>query len=188
MAMKKLEPPTNLEPGYLYKKYEPLRKAMFNKFKDRMANYTDKTELQSEIDHIFLELVNEYNPNRGVDFPYYIKRMMELRVYHHITKYQKNINAEIYSTTDEEFLVEDDSMREILERVIDLNSLDPTMVLGEKHRRLMVGVLIEHKTLRELAAEEGVPTDRLNARLYFLVKKLQKAHQEQVEKFGEDMY
>lgn len=185
MAMKKLEPPTNLEPGYLYKKYEPLRKAMFNKFKDRMANYTDKTELQSEIDHIFLELVNEYNPNRGVDFPYYIKRMMDLRVYHYITKYLKNINSETY---DEELLIEDDSMRETLERVINLNSLDPNIVLGEKHRRLMVGVLIEHKTLKELAAEEGVPTDRLNARLYFLVKKLQKAHEEDVERYGEDLY
>lgn len=186
--MKKLEPPTHLEPAYLFKKYEPLRRAIYNKFKDRMANQADREELQSEIDMIFLALVSEYNPNLGVDFPYYIKRMIELRTYHHVTKYLKNLNNESYSDSDEEIVIEDNSYQEIFERIIDLNSLDPNMVLGEKHRKLMVGVLIEHKTLKELAEEEGVPSDRLHARLYFLIKNLKKVYEKDVAKYGKDMY
>ena len=187
-TQKKLEPPTHLEPVYLYKKYEPLRRAMFNKFKDRMANQADKEELQSEISQIFLELVSEYNPNRGVDFPYYIKRMLELRVYHHITKYTKNLNGEVYSDSETEIVIEDNSSKEIFERIEDLNSLDPNIVLGDKHRKLMVGLLIEGKSLKELAEEEEVPLDRLHARLYFLIKKLKKVHEADVAKYGKDMY
>jgi len=183
---KKLAPPTHLEPQYLYKKYEPLRKAIFKKFKDKMANQADREDLLSTIDHIFLQLVNEYDPNRGVDFPYYIKRMLDLRTYHHVTKYLKNINRESYA--EEDIVVPDISFEEVIQRIIDLNSIDPNLQLGEKHRRLMVGVLIERKTLKELAEEEGVPPDRLHARLYFLLKKLRKIHEDHKERYGEDMY
>lgn len=186
--MKKLEPPTNLDPEYLYIKYEPLRKAVYSRFKDRMANYADREELMSAINQIFFELISEYDPNRGVDFPYYIKKMLELRTGHHITKYFKNVNNESYSETEEEFEVPDTSSEEILEKIIDLNSLDPDIVLGDKHRKLMIGLLIEHKTLKELAEEEGVSSDRLHARLYFLVRRLKKIHDEHILRYGKDMY
>lgn len=186
---KKLDPPTHFEPEYLFKKYEPLRKAVLSKFRSYMANPIDREDLRGEIDRIFLELVNEFNPNRGVDFPYYIKRMLELRVYHHITNYLKVVNNESLSSDgDKELIIEDNSFDEIVQRIVDLNSLNPNIVLGDKHRRLMVGLLIEHKTLRELAEEEGVPSDRLHARLYFLLKKFQKAHEDEVVEFGDDLY
>jgi RNA polymerase sigma factor (sigma-70 family) len=185
--MKKLDPPTHLEPEYLYKKYEPLRKSVFNKFKDKMSNQADKEDLISTIDHIFLQLVSEYDPNRGVDFPYYIKRMLDLRTYHHITKYLKNANRESYS--DENGLtIEDDSFNEIFKRIEDLNSIDPNIELGEKHRELMIGILIHRKSIKQLAEEEGVPPDRLHARLYFLRKKMQEVHKEHIEEYGEDLY
>lgn len=183
---KKLEPPTHLEPGYLYDKYQPLRKAVFKKFKDKMANQADREDLLSSIDQIFLQLVSEYDPNRGVDFPYFIKRMIDLRTYHHVTKYLKNINKESYA--EEEIVVSDDSVAELLQRVIDLNSIDPNIVLGDKHRKLMVGVLIDRKSLKELADEEGVPPDRLHARLYFLLKKLRDVYDEHTKLHGEDLY
>ena len=52
----------------------------------------------------------------------------------------------------------------------------------------MVGVLIDRKSLKELADEEGVPPDRLHARLYFLLKKLRDVHDEHTELHGEDLY
>ncbi len=185
---KKLDPPTHLEPEYLYHKYDPLRRAVFNKFKSKMNNTADKEDLISTIDQIFFQLVSEYDPHRGVDFPYYIKRMLDLRTYHHVTKYLKNVNKEIFREDDTEMVIEDESFHEIFQRVIDLNSIDPTLELGEKHRQLMVGVLIERKTLKEIAMEEGVPVDRLHARIYFLIRKLRNSHEKQIEEFGDDLY
>lgn len=179
-------PPTHLEPEYLFSKFEPLRKAVYYKFKSRMSNEGDREDLAAAIDEIFLTLVGEYNPNRGVDFPYYIKKMMDLRVYHYITSYTKNLNREILG--EEEITVEDEGYKDLVNRLINLNSINPDVVLGEKHRKLMVGVLIEGKTLKELADEEGVPSDRLHARLYFLIKKMSKEYEKQVEIYGEDMY
>lgn len=189
--MKKLEPPTMLDPEYLFHKYEPLRKAIFGRFRPRMANHTDREELMLAINQTFIELVAEYDPNRGVDFPYYIKRMLELRIGHYATKYYKTVNSESYSSEDDENIeitVLDHSAEEILNRIVDLNSFDPNIVLGDKHRNLMIGLLIEHKTLKELADEEGVPLDRLHARLYFLLRKLSKVYESHVSKHGKDMY
>jgi RNA polymerase sigma factor (sigma-70 family) len=183
--MKKLDPPTHLEPEYLFNKYEPLRRAMYKKFKDKMISNADREELWSTIGEIFLQLVSEFDPNRGVDFPYYIKRMLDLRTYHHITKYIKNINREVY---EENFVIEDETYEELFDRIIDLHSIDPDIELGDKHRELMVGVLIHKKTLKELADEEGVPPDRLHARLYFLIKKLKEVHEQHKEIYGEDLY
>lgn len=182
----KLTPPVNLEPQYLFDKYSLLRKSVFKKFKGHMANAEDMNELSGAIDMCFIQLVDEYNPNIEVDFPYYIKRMLELRVYHFVSKYLKNINKEIY--VEDEIVQVDESWEQTFGRIIDLNSFDDTLVLGEKHRNLLVGVLIEHKSLKELAEEEGVPVDRLHARLYFLIKKLRENHEEKVRRNGEELY
>jgi hypothetical protein len=151
-----------------------------------MDNQADREDLQAEIDELFCELVSEYNPNRGVDFPYFIKKMLDLRTYHFVTKYLKNVNNESYSA--EELVIEDDSYKEIFEKIIELNSLDPNIQLGEKHRRLMVGILIEGKTLKELADEEGVLLDRIHARLYFLIRKMKKNREQEIAQYGKDMY
>lgn len=183
---KKLPPPTHFEPEYLHEKYELLRKSVFKQHKDKMKNNADQDDLFSAISAMFLDLVNEFNPNRGVDFPYYIKKMLGLRTNHYVTKYLKNANRESFA--EEEFIIEDVSYRDILQRVVDLNSLDPDLVLGEKHRQLMEGLLIHNKTLKQMAEEEGVPVDRYHARLYFLLKKLRKAHKEHTDRYGEDLY
>jgi RNA polymerase sigma factor (sigma-70 family) len=191
---KKLEPPTHLEPEYLYYKYEPLRKSILKKFKDKMSNQADREDLLSTIDQIFFQLVSEYDPNRGVDFPYYIKRMLDLRTYHHVDKYLKRVNKEhllsVREDTDDDPAIEiqDESIESVFQRIVDLNSINPDLELGQKHRDLMIGVLIHRKTLAELAKEEGVPVDRLHARLYFLLKKLRKQYDEDVEWYGEDLY
>ena len=193
---KKLTPPTHFDPEYLFKKYELLRKSVYKKFKDKMINQSDREDLMGTIDQIFLQLVSEYNPNRGVDFPYYIKRMLELRTYHHITKYLKRINGEtsLYVKNEDGEVLElqdtiaDMHAEEIFSRIVDLHSINPYMELGEKHRNLMIGLFIRKKTLQELAQEEGVPLGRLHARLYFLIRKFEKEHQIDTEIFGEDLY
>ena len=182
----RLPPPTHLDPEYLYKKYELLRMSVFKKYRDKMYNQSDREDLLSTIGMIFLQLVNEYDPHRGVDFPYYIKRMLHLRTRHYVLKHLKNVNRETYS--EEELVVEDNSYEELFQRIIDLNSLDVDIQLGDKHRQLMVGIIIEHKSLKELAQREGVPPNRIHARLYFLLKKLRKVYEEHVEKYGEDLY
>lgn len=184
MMESKLPPPTHLDPEYLYQKYEPLRMAIYKKFKDKMKS-ADREELLSTINMIFLSLVNEYNPNRGVDFPYYIKRMLDLRTYHYVSKNLKSYNKEVYG---EEVIVEDHSYNQLFQRIVDLGSLDSDIVLGEKHRSLMIGIVIQGKTLKELADEEGVPADRLHARLYFLIRKLKSVHKKHIEDYGEDLY
>jgi RNA polymerase sigma factor (sigma-70 family) len=183
--MKKLEPPTHLEPMYLYNKYEPLRKAMYNRFKDKMSSNADREELHAVIGEMFLQLVSEFDPSRGVDFPYYIKRMLNHRTWHYVDKYLKVTNKETY---EDEFIIEDESYEEIFDRIIDLHSIDPGIELGEKHRNLMIGVLIHKKTLKEMADEEGVPVERLHARLYFLLKKMREVHEKHKEQYGEDLY
>lgn len=183
---KRLSPPTHLDPLYLYEKYEPLRRSIYKKFKDTMINNADREDLMSNIDIIFFQLVSEYDPNRGVDFPFFIKKMLDLRTYHFVTKYIKNLNNESFS--DEELIIEDNSFDDIIGKIIDLNSVDPNIVLGDKHRKLMVGLLIEKKSLKELADEEGVPPDRLHARLYFLLQKCRKEHDKIEEIYGKDLY
>lgn len=183
--MKKLDPPTHLEPMYLFEKYEPLRRTVYKKFKDRMSNQYDREELFSNITEIFFQLVSEFDPNRGVDFPYYIKRMLEQRTYHSVTKYLKNVNGESYG---DEIVIEDNSYEELFQRVVDLHSIDPNLELGDKHRELMIGLLIHRKSLKEIADEEGVPTHRLHARLYFLIKKMKALHEEHKLDYGEDLY
>lgn len=183
---KKLPPPTHFEPEYLFTKYELLRKSVFKSHKSKMRNSADEDDLFSAISSMFIDLVNEFNPDRGVDFPYYIKKMLNLRTNHYVTKYLKSINNETFA--EEEFIIEDDSYREIFQRIVDLNSLDPDLVLGDKHRQLMEGLLIHNKSLKQLAEEEGVPVDRYHARLYFLIKKFKKANEDHIKKYGGDLY
>jgi DNA-directed RNA polymerase specialized sigma24 family protein len=120
--------------------------------------------------------------------------MLDLRTYHHVDKYLKRVNKEhllsVREDTDDDPAIEiqDESIESVFQRIVDLNSINPDLELGQKHRDLMIGVLIHRKTLAELAKEEGVPVDRLHARLYFLLKKLRKQYDEDVEWYGEDLY
>jgi len=175
-----------LDPETLFRNYEPLRKAMTKKFVHMMHNGADREDLFAAVNMLFIQLVNEYSPKRGVDFPYYIKKMLEFRVYHHITKYLRVVNKE---TCEEDFSAYEQSYNEKdIQRAIDMMSIDPSIVLGEKHRKLMEGLIIHKKSLRELAAEEGVSVNRVQARVYFLSIKYLKEYSKLVEKYGPDIY
>ena len=165
----------NLDPMYLHDKYAPLRRSIFNKYKNSVK---DLEELNSNIDLSFMQLLSEYNPQRGVDFPYFIKKMLNLRVQHYVNRLYNNSNKINNNFLPEDFELGDDNKGElILDDLINLLSVNPDIKLGSKHRNLFKGVLLEHKTIRELAQEEGVPTDRVHARLYFLCRKFIAAHE-----------
>lgn len=184
----KLGPPTHYNIEYLFEKYEPLRKSLWIKFLNRMDNEQDREDLRSKIDSTFVELVQEYNANYGVDFPYYIDKMLKLRIYHYIDRYQKYVNNEFMTAEDEEIVVEDFSTADILERIELFASIDPTISLGTKHRQLLENTVIHKMTLQEQAIAEGVDVDRINARMYFLIKKFRELHERFLKEEGYNPY
>lgn len=77
----------------LNKQYKPLILATFKKFNVFLPNAESKKDLFQTIQEIFNRLVLEYDERRRVDFPFYIKRMLELRTWHYVSKqtnWQKN--------------------------------------------------------------------------------------------------
>lgn len=168
----------------LLQNYKPLILATYKRLHPMFNSKEDKEDLMSEINSIFTKLVWEYNPLKGVDFPYYIKRMLELRTYHYITKQLKVKNKEslVESFTNDEITFGKELSDEH-EKIINMLSWDDNFNMGKKQRALFVGLLKDHKTLKQLAEEEGVDVSTLHTRLHFLIKKLksQQLIQEKLE-------
>lgn len=172
---------------HLMEKYKPLILSVYKRLHPMLQNKGDKEDLMSQINAIFVKLVVEYDPRRGVDFPYYIKRMLELRAYHYVTKELKVKNKEVLteSFTNDEVTFGEISEEEF-EDILNLLSWDDNFTLGKKQKRLFVGLLTEHKSLRELAEEEGVDVSVLHTRMHFLSKKLRQQREEQERLIEED--
>lgn len=64
----------------LFRKYANLRHKVYNTNKDAFADEATRRELRSYIDEQFVKLTKEYDINGAVDFPFYIKKMLNLRV------------------------------------------------------------------------------------------------------------
>lgn len=159
-------------PEKLLREYEPLIKSVSKKFNNYFKNYEDKLDLYSQIQYEFIKLVQEYNPKRGIDFPYYIKRMLNQRTYHYVTKQLKVVNSETCVEELADFIEAKDYFEDDVELFEGLMSLDDNMVLGKKQRELLEKVLIEKKTMHQIAEEEGVDIKVIRLRLHFLCKKL----------------
>lgn len=169
----------------LLKNYKPLILATYKRLHPMFKNREDKEDLMSEINSIFTKLVWEYNPLKGVDFPYYIKRMLELRTYHYITKQLKVKNKEnlVESFTNDEITFGKEQIDD-LENIINMLSWDDDFNMGKKQRALFIGLLRDHKSLKQLAEEEGVDVSTLHTRLHFLIKKLKQ--QSEIQKNMEE--
>lgn len=158
--------------------YKPLILSIYKKFNSRFNRKEDKEDLMSQIQLLFVMLVGEYDSRRGVDFPYYIKKMLDFRTYHYITKETQFKNRE--SLNFEEVGAESlnnqasNEFNDAIWRIINLESFDDNLKLGNKQKRLFVGLLIENKTLKELADEENVNISVLHTRIHFLLRKLLK--------------
>lgn len=160
-------------PEVLLKKYEPLIKSIFKKFHEYFNTNDDKLELYIQIQYEFIKLISEYDPRRGVDIPCYLKRMLNLRVYHYVIKCTNLRNRETYCD-DIYKLVEEQVQEEeyYFDKAEAFASLDKNLNLGTKQRKLMSDILIKKKTLNEIAEEEQVDIKVIRLRLHFLCQKL----------------
>lgn len=162
--------------------YKPLILSIYKRFHPMFNVKEDKEDLMAQIQSLFAKLVYEYDVRRGVDFPYYIKRMLELRTYHYVTKQLQIKNKEVLShsfTNDEVSYGIGLDGQEEMEALLKMMSWDDSFTLGKKQRRLFIGLVVEHKTLRELAEEEGVDVSIVHTRMHFLLKKIQQQTEKQ---------
>lgn len=172
----------------LLEQYKPLILSIYRKYHPMLSSAEDKEDLLAEIEILFSKLVMEYNPRYGVDFPYYIKRMLTLRTWHYVGKQIKTKSKEIAVeglTNDEITFSKDFESNDELDLLLNVLAFDDDFKIGKKQKALFVGLLKDHKTLQQLADEEGVNVSTLHTRLHFLIKKL-KAQQEEQEKLEND--
>jgi RNA polymerase sigma factor (sigma-70 family) len=169
----------------LMKKYRPLILATYKRFHPMFSKLEDKEDLMSEINSIFAKLVVEYNKRVGVDFPFYIKRMLELRTYHFITKTIKLRKNEtvVEGFTNDEITFGKDCFeeRDELEDLINILSWDDDFSMGKKQKQLFLSILRDKRSVHSLAEEEGVNVSTIHTRLHFLVKKLRQQQELQEE-------
>ena len=173
----------------LLEDYRPLILRLYKRFHPMFSSHMDKEDLMSEIYAIFMKLVWEYDPRRGVDFPYYIKRMLELRTRHYIAKQLRYKNKETlvegtFPWSEEVSSDKTDETKEEIEKILNVMSWDDSFSLGEKQRNLFISILRDGKTVKQIAEEEGVKPSTIHTRLHFLVKKLreQRALQDERER------
>lgn len=160
----------------LFNDYKPLILKTYKKYYPRLKG-RDREDLLSQIKLLFYELVLQYDPSRGVDFPYYIQYMLDRRTYHYV---QKQIKREYKETLIEGFtngqinFVEDIDNGEEFKKVENLLSWDDDFSLGTKQKDLFIKLLKEKKDIHEVAKEENVKVSTIHTRLHFLIKKLNK--------------
>jgi len=155
--------------------YKPLILAQYRKFHGYFYNYMDKQELMFTIQEMFIKLCIEYNPRYGVDFPYYIKKKLGHRVYHYVIDHLAILNNE---RNFEDVIVDDYEIEDSMEFIENLESINTNITLGTKQKNLLHGILLEHKTIKELAEEEGVASTVLHTRLHFLIDKIKRSNNE----------
>lgn len=172
----------------LLEQYKPLILSIYKRYHTMFNNKEDKDDLLCEIKHIFTKLVYEYDPRYGVDFPFYIKKMLTLRTWHYVSKQIKVKSKEVTVeglTNDEITFGEVDEDNDDLETILNIMAFDDDFKIGKKQKALYIGLLRDHKSLQDLADEEGVNVSTLHTRLHFLIKKL-KAQRKLQEKLEED--
>ena len=175
----------------LLKAYKPLILSTYKKYHPTFRRKAEKEELMQEIRSTFIRLVYEYDPRRGVDFPYYIKRMLNFRTYHYVTKTAKQKSIELLHKTDSSGQSynaysegEDLETEELIDQFVELESWDDEFPIGKKQKQLFVGLIVEGKSLKQLAEEEGVEISILHTRVHFLLKKLRQ-HKEKQDELNE---
>lgn len=178
---------TNFDPEYLLDRYYPLRKSVFNKFYSRFPKPEQQEELSSQIDLEFLQLIQEYDVSRGVDFPYYIGRMLNFRMWHFIEKNDKLSQREVlfeelqsnewdkdempaYSAMDNQPDPDSDRTFEVIDA---MNSIEADVFDNQLHAILIKGILAEGKPIEIIAEELGMFVSELNREFSALCDNLQ---------------
>lgn len=84
--------------------YRNLRYALYYRYASQMDNYVKKEELLEYINEQFIKLVKEYNIQSEVDFPYYIKSKLTMRVRNSYVKKNKDRDANVVFGNDNDTL------------------------------------------------------------------------------------
>lgn len=84
--------------------YRNLRYALYYRYSNHMDNYVKKEELLEYINEQFIKLVKEYNIHSEVDFPYYIKSKLTMRVRNSYVKKNKDRDANVVFGNDNDTL------------------------------------------------------------------------------------
>lgn len=160
----------------LLSSYENYFKALCGKYRSYIKDYAEVEDLFDQIKLEFIKLVGEYNPRRGVDFPGYIKLMLPHRVYHYVTRASNVQNKEACSDNiyDLYSSITDNTDFELIE---SRASIDDSNLSGKKRKKLLQDIMENHKTLEEIAEEEGVDVKVVRLRFHFLIKKLKEGEE-----------
>lgn len=84
--------------------YRNLRYSLYYRYSNHMDNYVKKEELLEYINEQFIKLVKEYNIHSEVDFPYYIKSKLTMRVRNSYVKKNKDRDANVVFGNDNDTL------------------------------------------------------------------------------------
>lgn len=95
------------DPEKLLVQYSNLIKSVFKKYNKYWTSLEDKKELYSYIVDTFIRLVYEYDINSGVDFPGYVKRLLETRVVHSYSLPEKEKRQRFSIVKSAEFTISD---------------------------------------------------------------------------------
>lgn len=165
----------------LMQKYAPLRKSifrLFSRYNNLWTSADEYEDLHQQIDYEFIRLCREYDPTVGVDFPGYIKSHLQQRVYHYITKIQNNKRREgvVFAVDNDGEPGESIDIENMSSKIVDEKSdnefrkMEMMASLNvddvpDKYKSLVNGLLFEHKSLEDIASEEGVSVRTLQLRL-----------------------
>ena len=84
--------------------YKNLRYALYYRFANQMDSYVKKEELLEYINEQFIKLVKEYNIHSEVDFPYYIKSKLTMRVRNSYVKKNRDRDSNVVFGNDDDTL------------------------------------------------------------------------------------
>lgn len=165
--------PEFLNKESLLERFAPLLQSLhryFCSYAGILDQPADTTDLYSQIQLEFLKLVQRYDPKKGVDFPGYLKFNLRHRVYYYVNKIQNRKNKELLlhcqgqpcdpldidSLGDSLWDTPDESVVQEISRVEALASIPWGDIPDESDRQLIQEILVEHKTIKEIAVSRKV--------------------------------
>ena len=166
--------PEFLDKEFLLEKFTPLIQSLhryFCSYAGILDQPADVADLYSQIQLEFLKLIQKYDPKRGVDFPGYVQFNLRHRVYYYVTRLQNRKNRELLLHRQEHsdnpvdiddiggesiWDKPDESVSQDIFRMEAIASIPWKDIPEESDRQLIRDILIEHKTLHEIALSRRV--------------------------------
>lgn len=187
--------PEFLDKEFLLEKFTPLIQSLhryFCSYAGILDQPDDISDLYSQIQLEFLRLVQRYDPKRGVDFPGYVQLNLRYRVYYYVNKLQNRQNREhllfrsdhsdnpldIDDVGDTIWDKPDESVEQEIYRMEAIASIPWEDIHDELDRQLIREILVEHKTLHEIALSRKVMIKTVQQQFNRLCEFLIQHHQQ----------